>query len=279
MRIAKHFFVNAAAPSLVFVLMPILALVLLQISCAAVSDEVHTTAGETTTNESASLASPRTIIADFRIADFHTPVFEPDAAPTKKTISGDTVTSKVDAKLIVDAAMGTDAFERYRLADSAHGYFTGTEQLQSLHVIVNRKVTAVAKKVTPSIIVIFQDDRPVTQFVPDKASYLDIASAPDIDKDGLNEVVLTASAYQMGSRFVAADVYNFKNSNDILKQELGVVYIDACDSVVADDQQVRASVLFTTNETDELMSESYLAPCDKNGQSPSVEAFTVEPAQ
>jgi len=271
MRIASHFFVNAAAPGLVFVL--------LQISCAAISDEVHTTAGKTTANESASLANPRVIVADFRTADFHAPAVEPDAASTKKNISSDSVESKVDAKIIVDAAMGTDAFERYRLADSAQGYFTETEQLQSLHVIVNRKVTAVAKKVTPSILVIFQDDRPITQFVPNKASYLDIASVSDIDKDGLSEVVLTASAYQMGSRFVAADVYGFKNSNDILKQELGVVYVNACDSIVADDQQVRASVLFTTYETDKLMSESYTAPCDKNGQSPDVESFTVQPAQ
>jgi len=256
-----------------------LVLVLLQSSCAAVSDEVNTTISETKASKPASLADSQAIVADFRIAESHAPAVATDTAPTKADTSSNTVASTANAKKIVDTAMGAGAYERYRLADSAQGYFTDSEQRQSLHLIVDRKVTAIAKKVIPSILVIFQDNRPITQFVPDKAAYLDIASVVDIDKDGLNEVVLTATAYQMGSQFVAADVYGFNNSNDILKQEIGVVYVNTCDSAAADDRQVRASVLFTTANTDKLTTESFVAPCDKNGEAPNAELFMVEPVQ
>jgi len=256
-RITKRFFDSTATITV--------SMALMAASCFAFSDEVNSTA-----SESASLAETQAVVADFRTIDTQVLAIEPNASATNNDALSNSDVSKVDAKDIVDAALGPGAFERYRLADSAQGYFTDTEQ-QSLHVIVNRNVTAVAKEVTPSILVIFQDNKPITQFVPPKASYLNIASVLDVDKDGLNEVLLTANAYQMGSLFVAADVYSFENSDDILKQEIGAVYVNACDSAVADNQQVRASVLFTIHDTNELIAENYIAPCEKNSESPSVE--------
>jgi len=215
-----------------------LTLTLLQASFAVISDEVTPTS-----NEPASAVDKQRVIADFRIANSQKAAIETgstgtkDAAPTGDDAPSSSEASKADEKAIVDTALGTDAFERYRLAASANGFFPNTEQQQSLHVIVNRKVTAVAKEVIPSILVIFQNEKPITQFVPSKASYLDIASVFDINEDGLDEVLLTASAFQMGSQFVAADVYSFKVPSDILKQEMGVVYVNACDTAIEENKR------------------------------------------
>jgi len=251
-----------------------LAMPVILASCVAISD-THTNA----TTVSASLANTQPIVADFRTIDSQVLTIEPDVNTNRNEPSDNAGPNKVDAKKIVDAALGAGAFERYRLADSAQGYFTSSEQQQSLYVIANRKVTAVAKEITPSILVIFQEDKPITQFVPSKASYLDIAAVFDVNNDGLTEVLLTATAYQMGSLFVAADVYSFANPNDILKQEIGVVYVNACDTVNAHSQQVRASVLYATQDTDELLAKSYIAPCDNNGDSPNAELFIIDPIQ
>ncbi|MBX2836548.1 MAG: hypothetical protein KTR35_06820 [Gammaproteobacteria bacterium] len=268
MKITKRIFANESP----IVLMIVLVVVLAQASCTVIGDdEINNTAGET-----ASLENSTDIVADFRTTDSQDLDSESDLATGKNSTSTNIVANKANEKIIVDAALGSGAFERYRLADSAHGYFTSTEQQQVLHVIVNRKVTAVAKEIIPSILVIFQDEKPITQFVPSNASYLDIASVFDVNNDGLNEVLLTASAYQMGSHFIAADVYGFKVPSDILKQEMGAVYVNACDAAIEENQHISASVLSTTPGSDELVAESYFAPCNKNGELPDVELFSAQ---
>jgi len=238
------------------------AIGLLQTSCAGVSDETtSTSAGETT-----AAANAQEIVADFRTIDTQVAAIE-----SASTNSAGATTD--NAKIIVDAALGPGSFERYRLADSAQGFFTNKGQQQTLHIIVNRRVTAVAKDTTPSILVVFQDSRPVTQFVLTKASYVGIASVFDIDLDGLNEVLLTSNAYQMGSLFIAADMYGFEDSGNILKQEMGVVYENACDSSIVKNPKVSALVLSLTQNTEHLTTQSFSAICNTNGKPPSSELF------
>jgi len=254
MRLTTYYIVTAVAVGL------------LQASCTVVSDEVS----------SNNQALSSTVEANEIVADFRR--FEPQLSATESdaSVANNNPAAKAHAKQIVDAALGAGAFERYRLADTAQGYFTNTEQAQSLHIIVNRKVTAASKKVTPSILVIFQNEKPITQFIPDKASYQEIASVFDSDTDGLNEVLLTATAYQMGSQFVAADLYGFKNTTEQLIQELGVVYENACDSETADAQQVQASVLFSKKNSNELLAERYIAPCENSTAVTPSELFTKQ---
>ena len=130
---------------------------------------------------------------------------------------------------------------------------------------------------TPSILVVFQDENPVTQFVPDKASYIDIESVFDVDNDGLHDVLLTAAAYQMGTLFIVADVYGFNESGSLLKQEMGVVYTNSCEVETLDGREIRASVLSTGNENDKLVVKTYQSLCTKNGEPLGIESFTATP--
>jgi len=179
-------------------------------------------------------------------------------------------------KQTVETIWGEGAFDRFRLGATVQGSFTN-KGLQTLHILINRKMTAVEKKVTPSILVIAQDNKTLTQFIPTKAAYLSVASVLDIDNDGLNEVLLTAASYQMGTQFVIADLYSFKKPSDILKQELGVVYTNACGSPFADARNIRASTLSIAPGNDGLMANNYVAPCNINNEPPSADLYTAEP--
>ena len=225
------------------------------VACTGISSEIDSEIVAPTNDDQ------KKIIADFRAE--------------KKWLFSDGA-DKVDtaqAHDVVERALGGGASERYRLAASVEGHFTQKEQQQTLHVIVNRKVTAASKEVIPSILVIFQANKPITQFVLDKASYIDIESVLDISSDGLHEVLLTAAAYQMGSLFIAADLYGFNEPDSLLKQELGVVYANTCDAAIANSRQIRASVLSVTADSDALMSENFESLCSEKGGSTGIESF------
>jgi len=240
---------------------------LLPASCSVVSDKTGANA-ITSTGLFKPTANQSEIVADFR--DHNTQFLASGLSEidTESDQAGYAI-----AKNIVETALGTGSFEQYRLADSALGNFTSPEQ-QSLHIIVNRQLTAIANEVTPSILLIFQNNKPVNQFVPTKASYLAILSVFDTDNDGMHEVLLTGTTYQMGTHFVSADVYSFKNPDNLLRQEMGVVYTNACESSVASTQQVQASILSLPPKHGELMAESFVAPCTNNKESPDSNQFT-----
>jgi len=233
-----------------------------------------TTSGDlSTTGNVTSSAKNNEIVADFR-----DPSTQERANGLHVANAEFNQSNKTKAKALVEATLGPDTFDRYRLADSAQGRFTSSDQ-QSLHILVDRKATAVEKKVTPSIIVIFQDDKPLTQFVPTNAAYSAVVSVFDIDNDGFHEVLLTGAAYQMGTQFVSADVYSFRNPSDILKQAIGVVYTNACDSSVTDIQTINASILSITPDMDELMAETYVVPCSTNNESQDSEPINKKAAR
>jgi len=250
---------------------------LLLSSCSIVADRTDSDVSSSANLLESAVYKPR-IVADFRD---HNTQLRANGLDIKSGVSAQASINKesnAQAKEIVEATLGAGSFEQYRLADSARGSFTSTEQ-QSLHIIVNRRATSVGKNNMSSIIVIFQDSQPIIQFVVTKATYLAVVSVFDADNDDMNEVLLSAAAYQMGTRFVTAHVYSFKDPTDILKQELGIIYANGCESTIADAQVIRAASLSLTPSVYALMADSYVAPCDLENATPSIDQFIAKPHQ
>jgi hypothetical protein len=151
------------------------------------------------------------------------------------------------------------------------GAFTASGVGQTAVLIARAPVPG--RDAKPSMLAVFETDRVVAQFVSPDVVYSSIASAVDVNEDGIDELILTAQSYQMGQVRMIADVVTLAGGQQRLVQEVGAVYENTCDAPLG-EKLVRTMLLFARTDG-ALMTMPLAADCSKDGAAPELDTFAV----
>ncbi len=172
---------------------------------------------------------------------------------------------------IIKSVYGTGAPVDVSVRAQAAGSFTRTDAAQTLYLLVRGEPQIVNPDVDPPMLAIFEGPKLVTQFVPTRRHYRDIASVVDIDGDGVAEVLLRANSYQMGHFISAIDLYSLKDGRKLI-HHFESVYDNACDADV--DAGVSAVTLaIDPDHPKAIRLTDFVAQCSSQYQAAPMESF------
>ncbi len=197
------------------------------------------------------------VVADFRLTD---------SGPKS-------LTNPAIAQGIIESVFGSPAPNDVWLADEAAGSFTQPEQSQRLYLLARGTPTVPNQSSSRPILAVFEKADVVAQFVPPKIAYQGLPATLDINGDGMDDVVATATVYHMGQTTIRADVLSFSGGQRTLLQSLGTVYENSCDAPHADGT-VRGAVLSQT-QSGALATSHFTAPCPSPGRDLQMQDFTL----
>ena len=230
--------------------------------------ETQTQASDDTTTAEASQSKDSAVgsilnvdlIADFR------------GAPTKSIVPQD----EQRRISIIESVFGSGAPADVWIAGSVEGSFTKANASQTLYLFTRGKPEASYPGTKPPMLVVFEDGKPVAQFLLTDMSYQEITAVGDTDFDGVDEVLMTAHAYQMGQRTSSSQLYGVKGGQRTLIETFERVYENNCDAPFSDNQ-VRAAVLVVatkdTGSQGRLKRIDYVAPCQPGNDAPPLNAY------
>ncbi len=178
---------------------------------------------------------------------------------------------------IVSMVFGAGAPKDVWVADSASGAFTHPNTHQQLYLLTRGRPNASSPNVKPPMLVVMQDGVPVAQFVFADMAYQAITNTLDSNGDGIDEVLLTAHAYQMGQQVSATHLYSFAGATRKQLQAFKQVFENACDAAFS-DHTVRASVLAldkSPTSDSALRRWDYIAPCQDDNAPPAHQQFAL----
>jgi len=208
-----------------------------------------------------SVAANSQIVADFRRQNLSSQRIELD---------------KQTEKSIISKALGDGVPDTFQISDVWRGAITGPGRKQTLYMIVKGDAVASSPKIQPPFLVLFEDSKLITQFVPSNASYRRFAGSVDMDNDGVTEILLQVDGYQMGHHISTVDLYSFNSGKRKLLQHFENVFEYGCEAPDTDGL-VRASVLQANlaedHKTAELQRTDYIAPCLQDGSSPALSDY------
>jgi len=193
-------------------------------------------------------------VADFRVIPGAASVASPDAA-----------------QQIIGKVFGSPVPTDVWLADQITGAFTASGEAQTLYLLARGAQLNQLNQAKRSLLAVFNGDDVVAQFVPPEHSYQNIRGTIDINGDGMDDVLLTTSAYQMGETVVMADVMTFAQGQRKHLHSLGRVFEDNCDAPYSAGKVTAAKIV--KSSIGQLVRTDYVASCPADGEKLDIADF------
>lgn len=172
---------------------------------------------------------------------------------------------------LIEQVFGSPAPADVQVASHVAGRFTSADRAQTIALLTRGGPLAGQVNAKPSMIVLLEQGKVVSQFVPPDVVYHTIAAVFDADGDALDDLVLSAQSYQMGQTAMRADVIGLAGGQRNVLMSLGTVYENTCDVPVG-DKAVRA-MLVQRQVGGELEQAMMVASCSADGSLPARAAF------
>lgn len=210
---------------------------------------------------------------------------------TASTATIDDAASQVEARVLLDLRLpaaptaidpglqarakrlvyGDSAPGDVRLVAAHAGAFTVAGRRQ--HAVLLARGDGIGPAPAPPLLAVLDGDGVAAQFVPDPA-YAAMPAAADIDGDGLDDLLLVTTGYQMGQSWEGIDVVSLADGRLDVVAQVTEARLDACEAPTG-ERTVGAAVV--TLGSAGLRTERFVADCVPGG-TPGPAAFRPAPA-
>src|SRR5947209_1843089 len=189
------------------------------------------------------------------------PTPQPTASPQASPQTGDNQKQQGGAPWFV-----TDEFQNAIITSNATGSFT-TAGAQQTAYLIDTQLGSHADNNGPKYLAIFAGDTYVADFaVPNLALIL---QTYDLNRDGMNELLLGYSYTQMGETLEWAKLVQVAQSKLRIIRDFGTTYRPTCASDAATDKAIDASTILYTpiaaNQMPDFRVDNYRAACPAEG--------------
>ena len=195
------------------------------------------------------------IVADFRISRDDVSIASPEVA-----------------QRVIESVFGTPVPDDVWLAGHSRGAFTSADEVQSLYLLARgAQIHNQQSQSKLSLLAVFVDEQVTAQFVPPDHAYNTIQATVDVNDDGIDDVLLTSSAYQMGQSVIMAELLSLAGGQRQQLHSLGKVYQDSCDAPFSKEGVVAAVI--EKSPDGQLIRSDFVADCPEGDREPVIDDF------
>jgi len=185
--------------------------------------------------------------------------FRKDSLPAKPEIAA------AERERVLRAAAVSEEADSMEISSKETGAFTAANQNQTAYLI-RPDVSSIAQDPTnpaKSVLAIFAGEKLVSKF--DAGNYFYIAAKTDVNRDGVNELLLTGNNLQMGIETRWAKLINLNGGKLQAVKDFKTVYTNTCEGAAVRKKEVSASLIkykfIPAQSTPVFSSQNIISPC------------------
>ena len=195
------------------------------------------------------------IVADFRVSRDEVSIASPEVA-----------------QQVIESVFGTPVPDDVWLAGQSRGAFTSADEAQTLYLLARgAQINSQQSQSKLSLLAVFVDEQVIAQFVPPDHAYNTIQATVDVNDDGMDDVLLSSSAYQMGQSVIMAELLSLAGGQRQQLHSLGKVYQDSCDAPFSKEGVVAAVI--EKSPDGQLTRSDFVADCPEGDREPEIDDF------
>ena len=172
----------------------------------------------------------------------------PDIAPAKK-------------RVILKAVYGNDQADDIEINSIVEGSFTQASVKETAYLLqVGGARAAEPSSLEKTKLAIFQGDNLTAKF--DVKNYNFILRTSNLDRDGLEELLLSGSNYQMGESTTWAKLVEIEDKQLRDVKDFSTVLKDSCENPTAQNREIKAALIkYDSQNASQIVSSYYRAAC------------------
>jgi len=172
----------------------------------------------------------------------------PDISPAKK-------------RAILKVVYGSDKADGIEINSIVDGSFTQPSVKETAYLLqVGGARAAEPASLEKTMLAVFQGDNLMAKF--DVKNYNFILRTSDTDKDGLEELLLSGSNYQMGESTTWAKLVEIEDKQLRDVKNFSTVLKDSCENPTAQNREIKAALIkYDAQNASQIVSSYYRAAC------------------